>query len=189
MGICLKLNVIVQLESELAYSNTAVRCFNHYTTMTPLFFIREIRFMYNILLLTQPARTYIYQLCVDTGCSLKDLPRAIDVRGGWRKRKRIREHGVISTTWWFWWWWYIQYKYMAFWPWYFAWSRCHQGCSRGVMVKALDCGIVVSEFKLQSCYYVQFRTNTHGKGMNTPYPPSYGLNSIIAVLLEGWLWY
>ena len=22
-----------------------------------------------------------------------------------------------------------------------------------------------------------------------PYPPSYGLNSIIAVLLEGWLWY
>ena len=41
-----------------------------------------------------------------------------------------------------------------------------QGCPRGVIVKALDCGIVVSKFKLQSCYYVHFRTNTLGKGMN-----------------------
>ena len=37
---------------------------------------------------------------------------------------------------------------------------------RGVMVKAMDCGIVVSEFVLQSCYYVHFRANTLGKGMN-----------------------
>ena len=37
---------------------------------------------------------------------------------------------------------------------------------RGVMVKALDCEIVVSEFELQSHYYVHFRTNTLGKGMN-----------------------
>ena len=36
----------------------------------------------------------------------------------------------------------------------------------GVMVKAMDCGIVVSEFVLQSRYYVHFRTNTLGKGMN-----------------------
>ena len=34
------------------------------------------------------------------------------------------------------------------------------------MVKALDCGIVVSEFELQSHYYVHFRTNILGKGMN-----------------------
>ena len=33
------------------------------------------------------------------------------------------------------------------------------------MVKALDCGIVVSEFELQSIYYVQFSTNTIGKIM------------------------
>ena len=33
------------------------------------------------------------------------------------------------------------------------------------MVKALDCGIVVSEFELQLHYYVHFRTNTHGKDM------------------------
>ena len=34
------------------------------------------------------------------------------------------------------------------------------------MVKAMDCGIVVSEFKLQSPSYDQFRTNALGKGMN-----------------------
>ena len=36
----------------------------------------------------------------------------------------------------------------------------------GVRVKAIDCGIVVSEFELQSCYNVHFRTNTLGKSMN-----------------------
>ena len=34
------------------------------------------------------------------------------------------------------------------------------------MVKAMDSGVVVSEFVLQSCYYVHFRANTLGKGMN-----------------------
>ena len=49
-----------------------------------------------------------------------------------------------------------------------------RGCPRGVMVKALDCGIVVREFVLQSRYYVHFRANTLGKGIKTPYPPRYG---------------
>ena len=40
------------------------------------------------------------------------------------------------------------------------------GCPRGVMVKAMDCGILVREFELQSRYYIHFRTNTLGKGMN-----------------------
>ena len=39
------------------------------------------------------------------------------------------------------------------------------GCPRGVMVKAMDCGIVVREFELQSRYYVHFRPNILGKGM------------------------
>ena len=39
-------------------------------------------------------------------------------------------------------------------------------CPRGVMVKAMDSGILVSEFVLQSRYYVHFRVNTLGKGMN-----------------------
>ena len=34
------------------------------------------------------------------------------------------------------------------------------------MVKAMDCGIVVSEFVLQSRYYVDFPVNTLVKGMN-----------------------
>ena len=36
-------------------------------------------------------------------------------------------------------------------------------CPRGVMVKAMNCGIVVREFVLQSRYYVHFRANTLGK--------------------------
>ena len=35
-----------------------------------------------------------------------------------------------------------------------------------VMVKSMDCGIVVREFVLQSRYYVHFLANTLGKGMN-----------------------
>ena len=49
-----------------------------------------------------------------------------------------------------------------------------------------DCEIVVSEFKLQSRYYVHFRANTLGKGMN---PLSSQLNSTTTVLQGEWLWY
>ena len=41
-----------------------------------------------------------------------------------------------------------------------------RGCLCGVMVKVMDCRIVVSEFKLQSHYYVHFLTITLKKGMN-----------------------
>ena len=54
-------------------------------------------------------------------------------------------------------------------------------CPRGVMVKAMDCGIVVREFVLQSRYYVHLRTNTLGKDMNSLILP--------AVLLGEWLWH
>ena len=49
-----------------------------------------------------------------------------------------------------------------------------KGCRRGVMFKAMDCGIVVSELELQSRYYVHFRANTLGKGMNPLIPPTMG---------------
>ena len=49
-----------------------------------------------------------------------------------------------------------------------------RGCPRGVMVKAMDCGIVVSEFELQLRYYVHFRANTLGKGMNPLILPAMG---------------
>ena len=44
----------------------------------------------------------------------------------------------------------------------------------GVMVKAMDCGIVVREFVLESRYYVHFRANTLGKGMNPLILPAMG---------------
>ena len=48
-------------------------------------------------------------------------------------------------------------------------------CPRGVMGKAMNCGIVVREFVLQSRYYVHFRANTLGKGMNPLIlPPAMG---------------
>ena len=49
-----------------------------------------------------------------------------------------------------------------------------RGCPRGVMVKAMNCGIVVREFVLQSHYYVHFRANALGKGMNPFILPAMG---------------
>ena len=48
------------------------------------------------------------------------------------------------------------------------------GCPSGVMVKAMDCRIIVSELVLQSRYYIHFRTNTFGKGMNPLILPAMG---------------
>ena len=49
-----------------------------------------------------PARTYIQQLCEDTGCCPEDLPRAMNDREEWRER--VRDIRAASTIWW--WWWY-----------------------------------------------------------------------------------
>ena len=50
----------------------------------------------------RPARTYIQQLCEDTGCSPEDLPGAMN---NWEKwRKRVKDISATSTTWW---WWYM----------------------------------------------------------------------------------
>ena len=50
----------------------------------------------------RPARTYIQQLCADTGCSLEDLPGAMDDREGWWEK--VREIRAGGATWWWWWW-------------------------------------------------------------------------------------
>ena len=52
----------------------------------------------------RPARTYIQQLCEDTGCNPEDLPEAMNDREKWRER--VRDIRAGGTTWW-WWWWYI----------------------------------------------------------------------------------
>ena len=49
-----------------------------------------------------PARTYIQQLCEDTGCSPEDLPEVMNDREKWWERVRdIRASGMT------WWWWYL----------------------------------------------------------------------------------
>ena len=56
----------------------------------------------------RPARTYIQQLCEDTGCNPEDLPEAMNDREKWRETVRdIRAGGAT------WWWWYI-YIYANF---------------------------------------------------------------------------
>ena len=44
-----------------------------------------------------------------------------------------------------------------------------------------------SEFKVRLHYYIHFQTNALGKGIESPFSPSYGLNSITTALLHGWL--
>ena len=49
----------------------------------------------------QPARTYIQQLCEDTGYSPGDRPEAMN---DWEKwRERVRDIRASDTTWWWWW--------------------------------------------------------------------------------------
>ena len=46
----------------------------------------------------RPARTYIQQLCEDTGCCPEDLPRAMNDREEWRER--VRDICATSAIWW-----------------------------------------------------------------------------------------
>ena len=47
-------------------------------------------------------------------------------------------------------------------------------CPHDEIVKALDCGIIVSDTELKLCYYVHFWANTLGKGMNLLILPAMG---------------
>ena len=47
----------------------------------------------------QPARTYIQQLCEDTGCSPEDLSEVMNVMEKWRER--VGDIRATSTTWWY----------------------------------------------------------------------------------------
>ena len=61
-----------------------------------------------------PARTYIQQLCVDTGCSPEDQPEAMNDREEWRERVRDI-HADCTTGWWWWWWWWLQKQLYNLW--------------------------------------------------------------------------
>ena len=57
------------------------------------------------------------------------------------------------------------------------------------MVKAMDFGIVVSEFELKLRYYIHFLDKNPWEKYEPPYSPSYGLNITTTVFLEEWLWH
>ena len=63
----------------------------------------------------RPARTYIQQLCEDTGCCPEDLPRAMNDRVEWRER--VRDIRAASTIWWWWWWSSVVSSYKK-WGWF-----------------------------------------------------------------------
>ena len=130
--------------------------------------------------------TCMIQLCAVSACCLEDMSRAMD---GWSER--IMGLWTICTTWWWCRWWYqmgwlsIQdrhqlpndkyilhlFKKYSF---EITAGKYFRGCSRGVMVKSIDCWHVLSKFVLQSRYYVHFRANTLGKGMNPLTLPAIG---------------
>ena len=49
----------------------------------------------------RPTRTYIQQLCADTGWSLEDLPEEMDDWEGWRER--VRDIYANGASWWWLW--------------------------------------------------------------------------------------
>ena len=62
------------------------------------------------------------------------------------------------------------------WCWLLADPFSYARSSHGAMVNVLVYNIIVNNFELQSCYYINLWTNTFGK-VRTHYLPSYGLNS------------
>ena len=42
-----------------------------------------------------PERTYLHQLCMDTGCNLEDLPRVTDDGDGWREENPCCQHNLM----------------------------------------------------------------------------------------------
>ena len=81
----------------------------------------------------RPARTYIQQLCEDTGCCPEDLPRAMNDREEWRER--VRDIRAASTIWWWWWRWLrhiewidrrsrqLLYFPIELWKWKLGWTQ------------------------------------------------------------------
>ena len=71
-----------------------------------------------------PARTYIQQLCEDTGGNPEDLPEAMNNREKWRER--VKEIRACGTTWW-WWSWLSSSSWLALWEMQTSFSR---NCTR-----------------------------------------------------------
>ena len=55
----------------------------------------------------RPARTYIQQLCEDTGCNPEDVLDVMNDREKWREM--VKDIHAGGTSWWWWWWWWCMY--------------------------------------------------------------------------------
>ena len=93
---------------------TRHQLYDHQTPMTKTIQVRQTRhaghcwrsrdeLISDVLLWTpkkagRPARTYIQQLCEETGCSPEDLPEAMNDREKWWER--VRNIRASGTTWW-----------------------------------------------------------------------------------------
>ena len=82
----------------------------------------------------RPARTYIQQLCEDTGCCPEDLPRAMNDWEEWRERVRdIRATSAI------WWWWHLYWEFWMILSPNKSWRKifslfCPRHCDQGLIV-------------------------------------------------------
>ena len=101
-------NAVSNLEQVLAATPHKTQLYGHLPPITKTIQVRRTRhagycwrsrdeFISDILLWTpthgraqagRPTRTYIQQLCEDTGCCPEDLPEAMNDREGWRERVR-----------------------------------------------------------------------------------------------------
>ena len=63
------------------------------------------------------------------------------------------------------------------------------GCPRGVMVKAMDCGVVVKRIRIPAALSRLLSGKYPWEMYELLYPPSYGLNNTTPVLLGEWLWH
>ena len=86
----------------------------------------------------RPARTYIQQLCEDTGCNPEDLPEAMNDREKWRET--VRDIRAGGATWW--WWWYIYIYNQCLKTMGVDYSRIDLAFSHSEVALTKPCGIV-----------------------------------------------
>ena len=125
----------------------------------------------------RPARTYIQQLCDDTGCSPEYLPKPMNDREKWRER--VRDIRAGCTTWW---WWYMDLGLNIL-----LWFIYHKTQPNQTKLMIILFQVLIIVICMHS-YKAHFRTSAPGKCRN-PYDPNNWLNSAIVLLLLGWLWY
>ena len=95
----------------------------------------------------RPARTYIQQLCEDTGCCPEDLPRAMNDREEWRER--VRDIRATSTIWWWWWWW-----------WWWLWCNSYTVYFNARLQRHTHIHICISISSSTSIYLIAVRLDT-----------------------------